>query len=76
MIDGGMAILNEIRRAIHGCGRSRAALARETGFSESQLSCLMSGKRGLSVEALEELATALGYDVALRPHRKTRRRHG
>lgn len=71
-----MAILDEMRKAIRTCGRSRYALAKETGFSQAMLSCLMSGKRALSVEALEKLAAALGYDVTLRPRKKGGRSRG
>jgi len=70
-----MAILDEIRKAIRTCGRSRYALAKETGLSESQLCLLMSGKRGLSVEALETLSRSVGYDVTLRPHKKRTVKH-
>jgi transcriptional regulator with XRE-family HTH domain len=65
-----MAILDEIRKAIRTCGRSRYALAKETGLSQSLLCLLMSGKRNLSVEALETLARTMGYGVTLRPHKK------
>ena len=71
-----MAILDEIRKAIRTCGRSRYALAKETGLSESLLCLLMSGKRGLSVEALETLARTVGYDVTLRPRKKGLAKHG
>jgi transcriptional regulator with XRE-family HTH domain len=70
-----MAILDEIRKAIRTCGRSRYALAKETGLSESLLCLLMTGKRGLSVEALEKLAAALGCNVTLRPHKKRTVKH-
>jgi transcriptional regulator with XRE-family HTH domain len=73
---GDMPILDEIRQTIRTCGRSRYALAKETGLSEALLSCLMSKKRGLSVEALETVARALGYDVTLRPRKKGAQKHG
>jgi transcriptional regulator with XRE-family HTH domain len=71
-----MAILDEIREAIRTCGRSRYALAKESGISESRLSLLMSGKRGLSVEALEKLAAILKLEVTLRSQKKGGRKHG
>jgi len=71
-----MAILDEIRKAIRTCGRSRYVLAKETGLSQSLLCLLMSGKRNLSVEALETLARTMGYDVTLRAHKKRTAKHG
>ncbi|MBE3123765.1 MAG: helix-turn-helix transcriptional regulator [Planctomycetes bacterium] len=71
-----MAILDEIREAIRTCGRTRYRLAKETGFSQALLSYLMSSKRSMSIETLEKLAAALGYNVTLRPRKKEGRKHG
>lgn len=60
-----MGILDQLREAIRTSGRSRYVLARETGVSQTLLSRLMSGKRGVSVETLELLAHELGYEVKL-----------
>lgn len=41
-------------------------LAKKSGVSRAQLSNLMSGKRGVSVDTLVTLADALGYEVCFR----------
>ena len=63
-------ILDQIRQAIEESDKTRYRIAKDTGISESRLSLLMSGKRGLSIEALEALADYLGLEVALRRKRK------
>jgi len=60
-------ILGQVRRAMERSGKTRYRLAREAGLAESQLSRLARGMRGLSVEGLERLAWALGFEVVLRP---------
>jgi len=67
-------ILDEIRQAIEESGKTRYRIAKEAGISESRLSLLMSGKRGLSIEALEALADYLGLEVTLRPKKKRKGR--
>ena len=65
-------VLEAIREAIEASGKTRYAIWRETGISQSQLSLLMDGKRGLSIEALERLAECLGLEIVIRP--KSRRK--
>ncbi len=65
-------ILDTIKQAILDNGQSRYAIARESGLSEAALSRLMSGKRGLSIDATEKLADTLDLDIIIRP-RKGRR---
>jgi transcriptional regulator with XRE-family HTH domain len=67
-------LLEEIRDAIEASGKTRYRIAQESGIAESVLSRLMSGERGLSIEALERLADYLGLEVTIRP--KGRRRKG
>lgn len=61
------SILQQVRKAIESGGKTRYRLSKETGIAQSQLSRLMTGEEGLSVENLERLADALGLEVVLRP---------
>ncbi len=67
-------LLDEIRNAIDASGKTRYRIAQESGIAESVLSRLMSGERGLSIDALERLADYLGLEITMRP--KQRRRKG
>ena len=60
-------ILDEIRNAIKASGKSRYRISKDTGTSEGQLSELMAGTKGLSIEALERLAGYFDLEVVLRP---------
>lgn len=62
-------IYDDIRDAIEASDMSRYRIAKETGIGESQLCLFMTGKKGLSVEALETLAECLGLEIT------TRRKH-
>lgn len=65
-------ILDRLRQAIREGGKTRYRLAQESGIDESALSRLMSGERGLSIEAAEKLAETLGLEIIIRPvKRKT-----
>lgn len=64
-------ILDNIRQCIRDSDKSRYVLAKECGVSESQLSQLMAGTKGLSYDALERLVEALGMEIIIRP--RTRR---
>jgi predicted transcriptional regulator len=61
----------QIRQLIDECGVSRYRIAQDTGVSEPALSHFMSGKTGLSMRALDELGTYLGFVVTI----DKRRRH-
>ena len=65
-------ILDSLRRAIEASKKSRYQLWRETGIDQGQLSRLMQGKSGLSVDSLERLAKALGLKITITPKRKGR----
>ncbi|REJ90642.1 MAG: XRE family transcriptional regulator [Planctomycetota bacterium] len=68
---GGMAkVLDEIRRAIERSGESRYAISKATGIGEAQLSRLMAGQAGLSINRLELLADHLGLEIIIRPKRR------
>ena len=67
-------ILDQIREAIQTSGKSRYRIWKETGITQAQLSRLLSGERGLSIEALEKLAEYLGLEVTLKPKQKRKGR--
>ena len=71
-------ILDEIRRAIQASDKTRYRLSQETGIPQSQLSRLMTGEKGLSFDATERLAEALGIEIIIRPKRAEKRKvkHG
>ncbi len=60
-------IFDTIRKAIEASSKTRYRLSKETGIDQAQLSRLMSGKEGVSVENLERLAEALGLEIIIRP---------
>ena len=65
-----MALMDDIRDAIENSGDTCYRIALDTGLNKSQLSRLMSGERGLRMEALEMLADHLGYRITLVKKRK------
>jgi transcriptional regulator with XRE-family HTH domain len=67
-------IFDAIRRAIEQGDRSRYRIAKDTGISQSHLSRLMSGERGLGTEAAERLADYLGLEIIIRPKRRRKGR--
>lgn len=67
-------LLDGIRDAIEASGQTQYRIAQESGIAASALSRLMSGERGLSIDALETLADYLGLEIVMRP--KQRRQKG
>jgi len=65
-------LLKTIRKAIEASGTSRYAIHKATGIDQGQLSKLMKGQAGLSLESLEKLADFLGLEIILRTKRKSR----
>ena len=65
-------LLDEIRDAIEASGKTRYRIAQESGIAESVLSRLMSGERGLSIDALETLADYLGLTITIK-HKRVRK---
>ena len=63
-------ILGAIKAAINASDQNRHRIAQDTGISESALSRLMSGERGLSVESVEILADYLGLEISIKPKRR------
>lgn len=59
-------ILDELKHRIQASKKSRYALSKETGIEESALSRFMAGTRGLSIDSIETLAKALGFEIVMR----------
>lgn len=62
-----------MRKAIEASGQTRYRIAKESGVSAGQLSRLVNGERGLSVESVEKLADYLGLRITIEPKAKTRK---
>ena len=63
-------VLDDIRKAIDAGDKTRYRIWKETGITQAQLSKLMRGQRGLSIEALERLVDCLGLEILIRPKRR------
>jgi predicted XRE-type DNA-binding protein len=73
--DGGVSqLLDAIREAIETGEVSRYRIAQDTGITQSQLCRLMTGERGLSIEAYELLADYLDLEIIVRPKNRRRNR--
>lgn len=66
-------ILDAICEAIETSNKSRYRIAKETGISQAQLSRVMSGERGLSIDALERLADYLELEIIIRSRHRRKR---
>ena len=62
-------LLEDMKRAIDESGMSRYRISKESGVAASQLSRLVNGERGLSIEAMERVAEVLGFEIVLRRKR-------
>jgi len=62
-----------IRKALATSGKSRYAIAAESGVTQDRLSRFVHQKAGLGVEGLEAVAAALGLEIAVRSKRTPRR---
>lgn len=67
-------LLTQIRNLIEASGQSRYAIWQATGISQSQLSKVMAGTAGLSIEAAELLLDYLGYKIQIQVTKKRKRR--
>jgi transcriptional regulator with XRE-family HTH domain len=61
------SFVEEIRAAVKASGRSQRDLSRACGLAQPVISRFVSGKRGLSVKAMDAIATELGLHVVVRP---------
>ncbi len=66
-------LIEAMRKAIEASGQTRYRIAKESGVSAGQLSRLVNGERGLSVESVEKLADYLGLRITIEPKAKTRK---
>jgi transcriptional regulator with XRE-family HTH domain len=66
-------ICDELKQAIERDPRSRYRLSKDTGIEQSQLSRFMAGKRSLTVESIETLAKALGFELVMKKRTKKRK---
>jgi transcriptional regulator with XRE-family HTH domain len=68
------SVIEAIKAALESCGESRAQVARGSGVAESQLSRLVTGERGLSMDSAEKLADYMGLEIVVRPKRRRKGR--
>lgn len=66
-------LLDEIRRAVEASGKTRYRIAKESGVSAGQLSRLVNGERGMTVDTIERLADYLGLKITIEPKNKTKK---
>lgn len=64
-------LLDAIRRAVEASGQTRYRIAKESGVSAGQLSRLVNGERGMTVDTIERLADHLGLRIRIEPKGKT-----
>jgi len=57
-------IIDQLRRAIAGCGLSLNKLAKATGVHQAQLSRFMRAERSLSLPAAARICSHLGLSLA------------
>ena len=67
-------VLDEIRKTIRQSETSRYAISKAIGISEAQLSRLMAGKSGLSIDSLERICEFLDLEIVIQPKRRRRRK--
>ena len=63
-------IREKIIQVLKDSGRTRNSLCVEFGFDRAQLSRLANGKPGVSLEVIEQVAAALGYEIVIVPTAK------
>ena len=68
-----MNVSESLRRAVEQSGMSRYVIAKETGIAQSMLSRFVTGRRGLSLEAVDRLAAFLKLELVARPARRKAR---
>jgi DNA transposition AAA+ family ATPase len=58
-----MLLTDQLRQAIESCGKTRYALAKETGVGADTLCRFVNGERGLSMEAMDAIGKCLGLRI-------------
>ncbi len=71
---GMSTLVDTIKKAITASGKTRYRIAKDTGVTQGQLSRLMTGECGLSVESVEILAEYLGLEITIKPKRRQKGR--
>ena len=66
-------LLDAICGAIETSGKTRYRIGKDAGISQPHLCRLMTGERGLSIDALETLADYLELEIVMRPKRRQRK---
>ncbi|MEX2216176.1 MAG: helix-turn-helix transcriptional regulator [Phycisphaeraceae bacterium] len=66
-------LLDAIRDSIKASGKSLNRIAIESGITAGQLSRMMRGERGLTIDVAEQLADFLGLEVVIRPKRRSKK---
>lgn len=66
-------LVDAIRQAVEASGKTRYRIAKESGVSAGQLSRLVNGERGMTVETIERLADYLGLQITIESKGKTRK---
>lgn len=66
-------LLDKIRRAVETSGKTRYRIAKESGISAAQLSRLVNGQSGMTVETIERLADYLGFRIVIESKGKSRK---
>jgi predicted transcriptional regulator len=64
MPKGPIKLSDQLRQEIRDCGETRYRIAKETGISQSALSLFCSGKRGLSMNAIDSLVLFFKWKFA------------
>jgi transcriptional regulator with XRE-family HTH domain len=64
-------LVDAIRQAVEASGKTRYRIAKESGVSAGQLSRLVNGERGMTVDTIERLADYLGLRITIEPKGKT-----
>lgn len=68
----GMAkLVQQIRAAVKASEQTPYAIAKGAGVARSQLSRLLSGECGMTVDTIERLADYLGLRITIEPKDKT-----
>ena len=65
-------LVDAMRQAVETSGKTRYRIAKESGVSAGQLSRLVSGERGMTVDTIERLAEYLGLEIRIAPKEKKR----
>ena len=66
-------LTDAIRAAVKASDQTPYAIAKGAGVARSQLSRLLSGESGMTVDTIERLAEYLGLEIVIRSVRRKRR---